>query len=470
MKRNGRKWTTRMLSLFSVVIVCSLAAMAAFGQTENGQVVIKVTDPQSAVISGATVTMKSVDTGLSQTKSSGDEGIATFINLKPGFYDVTSSAKGFGDLTKRIEITVGGRSEVVMSMKTQAVTESVTVVAGEGGVEVNTQTQELSTVVSSKQITELPSLTRDPYNFVALSGNVSSDPQGSTGRGVGFSINGARAASTSILLDDGENVDYFVSGVGQTVPLDSVQEYRIITNNFGAEYGRASGGIVNLATKSGTNTFHGSLYEFNRISALASNDFFNNANSIDKGVFTRNQFGYSIGGRIIKDKLFFFSSTEWTRVRSTQDVISLVPTPAFIASAAPATQAFMNAFKLKTPINGPIFPEGFGQVTYSNPTDVGAGAPQNTYYTINRVDWNISSNTQLTGHYALENSVQAAGTINTSPWVGFDTGQTTFNQNYLISLNHTFSSRLVSSSRITYNRLNLQQPLGAQPAGPTLYL
>jgi outer membrane receptor protein involved in Fe transport len=423
------------------------------------------------VISGATVTIKSVGTGFSQTKSATEEGIATFTSLRPGFYDVTATAKGFADLTKRVELTVGARSEVVMSMSTQSVEEKITVVAGEGGVEVNTQSQELSTVVSSKQITELPSLTRNPYDFVALSGNVSADPGGSTGRGVGFSINGQRASSTSILLDGGENVDYFVSAVGQTVPLDSVQEYRVITNNFTAEYGRASGGIVNLATKSGTNSFHGSAYEFNRISALASNDFGNNANSLPKGVFTRNQFGYSLGGPIIKDKLFFFSSTEWTRVRSTQDLITLVPTPAFIASAAPATQAFFSGFKLRAPINGGVLPGGqFGEVIYTVPTDAGAGSPQNTYYTINRVDLNISSNTQLSGHYALESSVTQLGTINTSPWVGFDTGQTVFNQNYLISLNHTFSPRLVSSSRFTYNRLNLQQPLGSAPAGPTLYL
>src|SRR5207253_3268190 len=114
-----------------------------------------------------------------------------------------------------------------------------------------------------------------------------------------------RAASTNILLDGGENVDLFTAGVGQTVPLDAVQEFRVITSNFSAEYGRASGGIVNVATKAGSNAFHGSLYEFNRISALASNGFDNNAQSIPKGVFTRNQFGYSVGGRIIKDTLLF---------------------------------------------------------------------------------------------------------------------------------------------------------------------
>ncbi|MGH9760280.1 MAG: TonB-dependent receptor, partial [Blastocatellia bacterium] len=138
---------------------------------------------------------------------------------------------------------------------------------------------------------------------------------------------------------------------------------------------------------------------------------------------------------------------------------------------------------MKTPINGAVYTAGqlgitgvpaglpaFGQVFYSVPTDLGAGNPQNTYSTNNRIDWNISNNTQLYGRYALTNSTLFPGTVNTSPWVGFDTGQTTFDQNYQVNLTHTFSSRFVSQSKLVYNRLNLQQPLGAAPAGPTLYL
>ena len=97
------------------------------------------------------------------------------------------------------------------------------------------------------------------------------------------------------------------------IPLDSVQEFRVVTNGMTAEYGRAAGGVVNVATKSGTNQFHGTAYEFNRISALASNTYNNAANDITKPVFTRNQFGYSIGGPIKKNKLFFFNNTEWVR-------------------------------------------------------------------------------------------------------------------------------------------------------------
>lgn len=112
------------------------------------------------------------------------------------------------------------------------------------------------------------------------------------------------------MLDGVANNDEFTAGVGQSVPMDSVQEYSVQTSNFTAEYGRAEGGIVNLITRSGTNELHGSAYEFNRMSGLASNSFSNNANGLEKGIYTRNLFGYSIGGPIKKNKLFFFQNTE----------------------------------------------------------------------------------------------------------------------------------------------------------------
>ena len=129
------------------------------------------------------------------------------------------------------------------------------------------------------------------------------------------------------MLDGVANNDEFTAAVGQVVPLDSVQEIGIITNNFTAEYGRASAGIINVTTKSGTNGFHGTAYEFNRVSDLASNSFNNNAYGMDKPIYVRNQFGYSLGGPVKKNKLFFFSSTEWTRVRSAANLTAIVPDP-----------------------------------------------------------------------------------------------------------------------------------------------
>lgn len=456
-------------SLLSVFLLLSLGLASVFAQTETGQITVKVVDEKGAVVAGATVSVKSVGTGAERTATTNEEGVATITNLQSGVYDVTVTGAGFAPFKQQAQITVGAKLTIDAALSATARGESITVVAGEAGVEVNTQTQELSDVVSQKQITELPTLTRNPYDLVGISGNVS--PADPTGRGTGYAINGQRAASTNILLDGGENVDTFVAGVGQSIPLDAVQEFRVITSNFSAEYGRASGGIVNVATRAGSNAFHGSLYEFNRVSALASNDFDNNAQGLEKGVFTRNQFGYSVGGRVIKDKLFFFSSTEWTRIRSSQEVISMVPTPELIASSSAATRDYFSHYQLVTPINGPIDPAtGFGQVRLNRAVDAGGGTPGNDWQTVARFDYNWSDRTQIYFRGAFQQGDNPAGTVSFSPWQGFNTGFEYRNQNYLTSVTHSFSSNLVSQSKLVFNRLNQQQGLNAeQPDQPTLY-
>ena len=148
----------------------------------------------------------------------------------------------------RVKVTVGAKLSVDTQLAlTEIAAGTINVTAGEG-VEINTQNQEVSDVVSGTQIRQLPTLTRNPYDLVVTSGNVSTSESQSV-RGVGFSINGQRAASTNILLDGGENVDLFTSNVGTSVPLDSVQEFRVLTTNYTAEYGRATGGIVNVASR-----------------------------------------------------------------------------------------------------------------------------------------------------------------------------------------------------------------------------
>lgn len=479
-----------LLGLFALLI-----ASTAFAQTETGQIIGKVTDPSGAVIPNATVKVKSVSTGSERTATTGGDGVYAVTNLLPGNYSVTVQATGFSPVTKQANVTVGSRVDLDVALQVTAITGEVVEVVATGGVEVNTQSQELSTVVSGKQITDLPSLTRNPYDFVALAGNVTSDPGGSTGRGVGVAINGQRASNTNVQLDGADNNNTFTASTGQNVPLDSVQEFRVVTSNFSAEYGRAGGGIVNLATRGGTNQFHGAAYEYNRVSRLASNGFDNNANGLAKPGFVRNQFGFRLGGPVVKDKLLFFHNTEWIRVRSSAEVRQLVPTSQFIATAATATRNYFAPHSLTTPINGRVYTASqvratlpasftgpfanlattqpnlpvFGEVRYNLPSDQGAGNPQNTYLTISRVDWNISDKTQIYARYALENSSLFSGVVSSSPWKGFNTGQTDLNNNVLVSMTRTLSDRLVSQTKLVYNRLNNLQPLGEQPDGTTLY-
>jgi outer membrane receptor protein involved in Fe transport len=464
-------------------------AVVTFAQTETGQISGKVVDQNGAVVAGATVTAKNLGTSAERTVTAADDGSYNITNLQPGQYSVTATGTGFQPGTQRAEVTTGGRLTLDIPLGVAAVGAEVTVVAGEGGVEINTQTQEVGNVVSATQLRELPTLTRNPYDLVAISGNVNKDD--ASGRGTGFSINGQRSASTSILLDGGENVDNFTATVGQSIPLDAVGEFRVITSNFSAEYGRASGGIVNVSTRPGTNDYHGTLYEFNRVSRLASNGFDNNAHNNAKPLFTRNQFGYSFGGRIVRDKLFFFNSTEWTRVRSSTTVRRLVPATELIAASNARTQAIFTGqslvgaptglfYTVSDVCNGlglgggafcslPASTPALREVRQIIPTDAGAGSPQNTYSTTTRIDYNLSEKTQVYGRYAIEKSNFFVGSNGNSPYAGFNTGSNNFNQNAILNLTHTFTSNLVSQSKLVFNRLNNLQPLGDKPVQPTFF-
>ncbi|MEJ7578358.1 MAG: TonB-dependent receptor [Pyrinomonadaceae bacterium] len=497
-----RRLAASVSRTFTTLLLLVLCAGAVLAQQETGQINGTVTDPQGALVAGATITVRSVDTGAERTVTTGDDGNYIVTNLQPGVYEITATGTGFQATTgQRVQVTVGGRPtlDINFGQVTSIPGETVEVV-GSGGVEINTQDQQLSDVVSQTQVRNLPTLTRNPYDLVGLSGNVVPNAEGganANGGGAGFNINGQRAASTSILLDGAENVALFSATVGTNVPLDTVQEFRVITSNFSAEYGRASGGIVNVATIAGSNEFNGTAYIFNRISRLASNGFDNNARGIERGVFTRNQFGYSVGGPIVKNKLFFFNGTELIKVRSGGSRIAFVPTPQFLAATSATTRNFFSNFQTSSPISGRVFTVGqvialnttpttpfpanafsalapnlpsFGEVVYSSPRDLGGGTPQDTYQTVVRVDYNISDRTQLYGRYALEDQVNAEGTQAFSPYQGFATGFTSFNQNAVLNLTHQFTPNFISQTKLAYNRLNSGQPLGEQAPTPSLYL
>jgi len=472
----------------------------ALAQTETGQISGTVLDPQNNAVPNAKITIRNTGTGALRETASNDHGAFIVTNLLPAKYSVMAEAQGFAKLEQQVDLPPGGRVALEVKLQVGKVGETVEVSAT--ALAVNTENQTVGQLITSNDLANLPLLTRNPYDLVGGAANVSSAADaGLTMRGAGYNINGLRSAGTNILLDGAANNDEFTASVGQTVPLDSVQEINVLTNNFTAEYGRASAGVVNVTTKSGTNGFHGTAYEFGRYSALAANTFDNNARGIAKPGFTRNQFGYSVGGPIKKDKLFFFQSTEWLRVRSSATAIVNVPTPQLIAAAGPNTQQFFNAFgtlrsnfiQLKTYTRDQLtaagitacppapstcdtdFPVGsttpmFAQGQYSVPSDSGAGFPQNTYYIVGRVDWNATSKTQLYGRYALEKGNLFTGSVTNSPYAGYDSGQSTTNNSFLLSLIHSFNSRLTSQSKIVFNRLNLLQPLGANPVGPTLYM
>jgi outer membrane receptor protein involved in Fe transport len=459
-----------------------LALIPAWAQTETGQITGAIQDQTESAVPNATVTVTSVNTGAVRTVTSGADGGYTFTNLLPGVYTIDVSVQGFASARRQVTVAVGAR--VGQTFTLEVGTTSTSFEVAEAATQVDTETQTQSQVITQNQIRELPNLTRNPYEFVELAGNVSGAGLGT--RGAGFAINGQRESSTNILLDGGSNNDEFTGAIGQQIPLDAVQEFSVLTSNFTAEYGRASGGIVNVASKSGTNDFHGTAYEFNRVSDFSSNSFQNNANGQQKSVFTRNLFGYSFGGPILKNKLFFFSSTEWTRVRSAATAFAWVPTSQLIAQTPSNVQNFFSTLgqlrpsasvigtttcaSVGCPSSLPGTLPAFDHIAYTVPTDAGGGFPQNAWDTFNRVDYNFSDKTQFYGRYALYSETDQTGVLSNSPYNNYDLGETYFNHNFLASLMHSFSPTLISESKVVFNRLtNLQQGLTSRGLVPTMY-
>jgi outer membrane receptor protein involved in Fe transport len=466
-----------ILKLLVLVSVAFLVAMVpVYGQVETGTLSGTVRDSGGGAIPGALVNARNLATSAERTTQTGAGGEYNIPGLPAGRYEVAITSSGFAKFTQQVEITVGSNARVDSQLSVSGETTVVEVV-GEGGVEVNTQTQELSQVVNSQMMQQLPSLTRNPYDFVAVAGNVSNGDrtasgfdQSTTSRGVGYSINGQRSSGTEVLLDGVENVDLFNATFGEQIPLDAVQEFRLVTNSFDAQYGRASGGVVNLLTKSGTNSLHGSAWEFNRLSAYTSNTFANAVTDAPKGQYTRNQFGYAVGGPVLKDKLFFFQSTEWLRVRSNAVLQAYVPTPQLLSVSAPNVQAYFAAHGNNTfnfagiqsagelGIAGvPADTPAFGLVNYNSPSDAGGGLPQNTYRITGRLDFNMNTNTQMFFRYALEDLVDFNGGDFSSPYPQYNVGDSSYNNSGLFSINHSWNPRLFSSSKISFSRLNIKQ-------------
>ncbi len=419
----------------------------AWAQTETGQISGTVADQQDNGVPKAKIVIRNLGTGALRETASDDHGFFVVTNLLPARYAVLVEAPGFTKLDQQVDLAPGGRVALDLKLQVGQITETIEVSAT--AVAVNTESQTLGTNIDTRSLESLPLLTRNPYDLIGTAGNVSSTADaGLTMRGGGFQINGLRAASNNILLDGASNNDEFTAAVGQKVPLDALQEFSVLTNNFTAEYGRAAGGVINVVTKTGSNNLHGTAYEFNRVSRLAANTFDNNANGIKKPVFARNQFGYSVGGPVIKDKLFFFQSTELLRVRSAGPTLVFIPNAALLAASNSNTQTFFNGATLRsgaqnlgTFSRNQLIAQGFDpcsgssstgpckaynpdapffdKLSYDVPTDQGAESPQNDYEVRRRISQSdrtsIACMTALMGERAISITTFCCLSLTTSP-------------------------------------------------------
>jgi hypothetical protein len=311
--------------------VVLFSAVLSFGQT--GSIAGTVSDSTGAVVQGAEVTVRNTATSESHKATSDASGTYTLTNLPVGLYEINVKKDGFKLFhLPSIELTVGQTLAVAPKLIPGAASEEVTVRA-DATQDVDLETSQITNLVDQRQMESLPLITRNPYQLVLLSPGTS---QTDSGNG-GISVNGARDRNNNFLLDGQDNNDTSVpGGMGGVLSAnpESTEEFRVITDNFNAEYGRNTGAIINVVTKSGTNSLHGNAYYFGRWNGFGgARDYFNPGVGDDAGPmnpYIRHQFGFSIGGPIVKNKTFFFFNDEMDRFRTTLTNSSTVPTAAFL--------------------------------------------------------------------------------------------------------------------------------------------
>ena len=299
----------------------SLTMQAQTGGT--GALTINVTDPSGALISGATIKVTSAATGQVRTQVTESSGSYTFTLLPPGQYEVSISATGFRPITvPNVTVNVTETHQLNQQLTLGAQQQEVTVASSVENVQ--TENATLGGVVNNKEISDLPLQTRNFTQIMGLSAgvNVSVTNAAALGRGfVSIYSNGQEDISNTFQID-GVTVNEFGGGnatgtvfFGEipTPSPDALQEFKVQTAQYDASYGRNSGAQVNIVTKSGTNALHGSLFEFFRNEDLNANDFFRNRSGEPRGLLRQNQYGGTVGGRIVKDKLFFFLSYQGTK-------------------------------------------------------------------------------------------------------------------------------------------------------------
>lgn len=451
----------RQLFLFSISIWSGVILSAGFvlAQVTTATISGTIKDTTGAMLPGATVTIKNLNTGITRTLIADDQGRYYAPNLALGNYEVQASLAGFQtEVRSGITLTIGREAVVDFTLRVGEITEKV-VVTGEAPL-VQTTTSQLASLVDEKTIRDLPLNGRDINQLALIQPGVvwitaAGGDTGSPTRGGGkvMSISGTRPSQSSFLLDgiDIKNSTGRVVGgaAGVLLGAEAIQEFTVVTNTYGAEFGRAAGGVINAVTKSGTNEFHGSAFEFHRNSALDAKNFFDKP---DEPIppFKRNQFGFSLGGPIKKDKTFFFGAYEGLRETLGITFIGFVPTiearqgnlPSGRVTVDPAIRPVIDLFPLP---NGREV--GGGIAEYINAR---VRPTREDFFTI-KIDHAFSSSDSFFARYTFDDSERFTPEGGFEPFglnLGFRNQYVTIEEKKIISQN------LLSTFRFGLNRSN----------------
>src|SRR5713226_242516 len=345
----------------SVFLASMLLALATplWAQKDAGAIVGLVRDPSGAVVTGAKVTVEDVDRGIQLTLSTNNEGEYVASPLKIGRYSVTVEKEGFKKaVAGPVQVNIQDRVGVDMKLEPGMATEIVTVTGQRPQLE--TETSELGQVVDSRRINALPLNGRNYAQLALLGAGVApAEPGSRVETTFGFSANGARSLQNNFLLDgidNNANLGDVLNGAAYVVQpsVDAIAEFKVETNSYSAEFGRGNGAIMNAVIKSGTNQIHGDVFEFLRNEKVDARNAFD---VFGRQPYKQNQFGFTLGGPIVKNRTFFFLDYEGLRIRQGLPQTLLVPTPFEIHGD------FSSFLNLSAPIAGVV--DCSGNLTYA---------------------------------------------------------------------------------------------------------
>jgi hypothetical protein len=436
-----------ILRLAKVAFFSFLAASALEAQG-TATILGTVTDPSGASVSGAQVTVVNIATQFTRTVDTNDSGEYVASALPTGAYSVTVAKSGFQKLERSgLELTTAARLQVDLQLSVGNQTQTVSVTASTPLLQ--SQSAEVSSLVDSRQIVALPLVSRDFSDLVLLTpgahlGSASNLAEGGSPYamrgGANYSVNGALAAGNSYLVDGIYNRNLWLNTLIMVPVVDAIQEYRVMTSNYTAEYGESAGAVTEVSTKSGTNELHGAVWEFLRNDKLNANNFFTNRTGTPRPAFRRNEFGAAVGGPILRNRTFFFGDYQGIRLAQPQTYTSTIPTLAqqqmvmtgnFSALGAaiynPYSTVLQNGTRVRVPFANNQIPSALLDPAVvrlfsllPRPTSPGAtnnyisnpALTQRTDQFDVRLDQNLGASDRLFFRYAYDNSNQVTpGTI-----------------------------------------------------------
>ncbi len=481
--------------MFLMGVILFPAAMRA--QVAGGTLSGTITDPTGRAVAQAQIVIKNLATGVERTITTNADGFYTAVNLLPGDYQVTISATGFNTEVKSgITMNVGGQQSFDLTLHVGTVSHTVQVTTEAPAVQLTSS--EISATVNATTVRELPLNGRSWTDLAALqpgvetiqtqpSFSVGAD-RGNRGFGQQLTISGARPQQNNYRLD-GVSLNDYANGapgsvLGGNLGVDAIQEFSVLTSNYSAEYGKTSGGVVNATTRSGTNSFHGSAYEFLRNSALDAANFFENAGGVAKAPFKRNQFGGAIGGPIAKNHTFFFADFEGIRqskgIANHNFVPSLAARSGLLCSNPPGSDPSNPCTPTQlqpgpnTDANGvdltvkkyfPLYPLPNGAIQGNGDSALFTFSGQqiiNENFVTTRVDHKFSDRDSLFGTYLFDRTPYS------SPDSFGNVALSTLSSRHIVAVEetHSFTPTFVNAVRFGYNHERVDNDASVKAINP----